>query len=138
VARSHKVRAVRADAQPAGRPVAWASSFVRGRDLSDNAGVSTHPATNPGTITVYGAAWCGDCRRAKRLLDARGADYVYVDVATTPGVGDQLAANGYLAIPVVVMPDGAILVEPTDRALADALDARDERYSASSSSSSSA
>ncbi len=24
----------------------------------------------PSILTVYGAAWCGDCRRAQRLLDA--------------------------------------------------------------------
>ena len=31
-------------------------------------------------IVMYGADWCGDCRRAQRLLDGRGARYRYIDV----------------------------------------------------------
>ena len=33
-----------------------------------------------GTITMYGADWCGDCTRAKALLDREGVAYTYVDV----------------------------------------------------------
>ncbi|HEX9982675.1 MAG TPA: glutaredoxin family protein [Thermoanaerobaculia bacterium] len=31
-------------------------------------------------ITVYGADWCGDTRRAKRHLDSKGIQYNFVDV----------------------------------------------------------
>jgi mycoredoxin len=31
-------------------------------------------------ITVYGADWCGDTRRAKRHLDNKGIQYDFVDV----------------------------------------------------------
>ena len=44
---------------------------------------------------MYGAAWCGDCRRSKALLDGRGVDYEYVDLEMTivdyqPGTGNRL------------------------------------------------
>jgi mycoredoxin len=83
---------------------------------------ATHPATNPEIVTVYGADWCGDCRRTKRLLDARAVPYTYVDVAAEPVIRDELTANGYPAIPVVVLRDGTILMEPSDAALAAAID----------------
>lgn len=31
-------------------------------------------------ITVYGADWCGDTVRTKRLLDTKGVTYNYVDI----------------------------------------------------------
>ncbi len=83
----------------------------------------THPIANPDTITFYGADWCPDCRRSKRLLAARGAAYEWVDVEALPEVRAELTANGYPAIPVIVLPGGGILMEPSDPDLAAALDA---------------
>ena len=82
---------------------------------------ATHPFTDPDTITVYGAEWCPDCRRSKRLLDRRTTPFTWVD-ADAPGVRDALDAAGYPAIPVIVLPDGTILMEPSDATLAAALD----------------
>jgi mycoredoxin len=82
---------------------------------------ATHPATGPDTVTVYGADWCGDCRRSKRFLDARAMPYAWVDTGT-PGIRDELRAAGYGAIPVIVLPDGAILMEPSDAELAAAIE----------------
>ena len=31
-------------------------------------------------IKVYGADWCSDCISIKKLLDAKGIDYEYVDI----------------------------------------------------------
>ena len=31
-------------------------------------------------ITMYGADWCGDCRRSKGYLTAHGVPFTYVDV----------------------------------------------------------
>ncbi|HYO42397.1 MAG TPA: glutaredoxin family protein [Candidatus Limnocylindrales bacterium] len=75
------------------------------------------------TITVYGADWCGDCRRTKRWLSASGLAWTYVDRDADPAIRAMLADAGYLAIPVVVLPDGNVLVEPSDDALAAALGA---------------
>jgi glutaredoxin len=66
-------------------------------------------------IVMYGAAWCGDCRRAKAVLDASGVDYEYVDVAASKEAADAaLAISGRPSIPVIVLPDGSHLVEPAD------------------------
>jgi mycoredoxin len=74
----------------------------------------------PSVITVYGAEWCGDCRRTKRWLDASGLAWAWIDRDADPAVRARLADAGYLAIPVVVLPDGTVLVEPSDEALAHA------------------
>jgi mycoredoxin len=73
------------------------------------------------TVTVYGADWCGDCRRTKRWLEASGIEWTFVDRDANPDVKAMLADAGYLAIPVVVLPDRTVLVEPSDDALAAAL-----------------
>jgi mycoredoxin len=77
------------------------------------------PATD--RITVYGADWCGDCRRTKRWLDASGTPYTWIDRDADPALRARMADAGYLAIPVVVIPGGTVLVEPSDRRLAEAV-----------------
>jgi mycoredoxin len=75
----------------------------------------------PDILTVYGAAWCGDCGRARRTLDAAGIEYRYVDLGEDPSSRSLLDAVGYRAIPVVVTPAGRILVEPSARELEEAV-----------------
>ena len=66
-------------------------------------------------ITMYGAMWCGDCRRSKSLLDTLGVDYDYVDLEEVPEAADVAAElAGRKNIPVIYFPDGAVQVEPTD------------------------
>lgn len=68
-----------------------------------------------GEIVIYGADWCGDCRRAKRLLDRRGVDYSWIDVEADPAAADEARQiSGRPNIPVIVMSDGEVLVEPSD------------------------
>lgn len=67
------------------------------------------------TIKVYGADWCGDCRRAKQVLDSHKADYEYIDLVAHPEEKDTaLKLSGRRNIPVVVYPDGSIQSEPTN------------------------
>jgi mycoredoxin len=69
-------------------------------------------------ITVYGADWCPDCTRTKRALDAVGADYVYRDLVAEPeAAAEAESISGRKNIPVVVLPDGVVLVEPGDAEL---------------------
>jgi glutaredoxin len=77
-----------------------------------------------GQVTVYGADWCGDCRRARRFLDRIGTPYAWVDTATDRAARAMLDAAGYHAIPVVLVPGGTVLVEPSDDELAAAIGAR--------------
>ena len=72
-------------------------------------------------LTVYGADWCGDCRRTKRWLDESGTPYTYVDRDADPELRAALAGLGFKAIPVVVFPGGPILVEPSNADLAGAV-----------------
>jgi mycoredoxin len=66
-------------------------------------------------ITMFGADWCSDCRRSKGLLDSLGVDYDYVDVeADVEGADRAFAVSGRTSIPVIVFPDGAHQVEPTN------------------------
>jgi mycoredoxin len=74
-------------------------------------------------LTVYGADWCGDCRRAKRYLERTGTPFTWVDTRADTAARAMLNAAGYLAIPVVLVPGGAVLVEPSDAELAAALGA---------------
>jgi len=77
----------------------------------------------PDLLTVYGAAWCGDCHRTRRYLDGSGVPYRYVDLQADPAAQLLLDEAGYRAIPVVVTPRGVILIEPSDRALGAAIEA---------------
>ncbi len=64
---------------------------------------------------MYGADWCGDCRRAKQWFERNKIDYVWVDVAENPEEIDEVIRlnGGRKNIPVVVFPDGSHLTEPT-------------------------
>ncbi|NNJ13642.1 NrdH-redoxin [Chloroflexales bacterium ZM16-3] len=74
-------------------------------------------------LTIYGATWCGDCRRAKRLLDERKVAYTWVDVERDPeGMAVVMQVNrGMQSIPTIIFPDGSTLVEPSNAALAQKL-----------------
>ena len=66
-------------------------------------------------ITMYGAEWCGDCRRSKSLLDRLEVDYDYVDLLLVEDGADRARAiSGRTNIPVIVFPDDTHLVEPSD------------------------
>ena len=66
-------------------------------------------------ITMYGADWCSDCRRAKTVLDASGVAYDYIDVdAVLEAAEAALAISGRTSIPVIVFPDGTHQVEPSN------------------------
>ena len=71
-------------------------------------------------ITIYGAEWCSDCRRSKRLLDQMGVDYDYIDLEADASAADKAQAiSGRTNIPVIVFPDDSHVVEPSDGELRD-------------------
>jgi thioredoxin reductase (NADPH) len=74
-------------------------------------------------IEVYGAAWCPDCRRAKKFLTDQRVHYLWHDI---DGRDDLQALveernGGKRIIPTVVFPDGTHLAEPSNEELADKL-----------------
>ena len=73
---------------------------------------------SPSPITMYGAEWCSDCRRAKMVLDASGVAYDYVDLEAVPDGADRaFAISGRTNIPVIAFADGSHLVEPSNAEL---------------------
>jgi mycoredoxin len=81
----------------------------------------TNDLPTPDVLTVYGASWCGDCRNARRYLDSVGATYRSIDLGQDHVAQTLLDDAGHLAIPVVVTPSGTILIEPSQRELAEAV-----------------
>ncbi|WP_181435139.1 glutaredoxin family protein [Curtobacterium sp. MCBD17_019] len=78
--------------------------------------------TTPDRVTMYGAAWCSDCRRSKALLDRLAVDYEYVDLeAVADGATRAEAISGRKSIPVIVFPNGRHVVEPSDAELTEEL-----------------
>lgn len=71
-------------------------------------------------ITVYGANWGGDTRRAKHFLNERNVAYTWVDIQQDDEgrAYVEKVNNGARSIPTIVFADGAILVEPSRTALA--------------------
>ncbi len=70
-------------------------------------------------IIVYGADWCPDCRRAKRILEESKTAYRWVDI-DKDREGEQFVIHtnrGNRSIPTIVFDDGAILVEPSNEQL---------------------
>lgn len=55
-------------------------------------------------LTLYSAAWCRDCREAKRFLDSHHLPYKEIDIENTPGAAEQVIAHtGKRAIPQFVL-----------------------------------
>ena len=80
--------------------------------------------SNDNQIKMYGAAWCGDCRRSKKFLDSNNVKYEYVDVEADKTASDKVIEinNGMRSIPVIMFPDGTHLTEPSDAALKEKLE----------------
>jgi mycoredoxin len=74
-------------------------------------------------LVVYGVTWCGDCRRARSFLERNQVEFDFINI-DQDGTGEQFVIKtnrGYRSVPTIVFPDGSILVEPSDRQLAQKL-----------------
>jgi len=79
-------------------------------------------------VTVYGAYWCPDCRRAKRFLGEQFVPYKWVDIEQDKeGEAYVLKKNdGKRIIPTIVFEDDSFLVEPSNAELAKKLGLKTE------------
>ncbi|HEY2704889.1 MAG TPA: FAD-dependent oxidoreductase [Candidatus Dormibacteraeota bacterium] len=71
-------------------------------------------------VTVYGAPWCPDCRRAKKFLGEQRVAYDWVDIdqdAEGLRIVEELQKGGR-TIPTVVFRDGDPLIDPSNEELA--------------------
>ena len=71
-------------------------------------------------LTIYGAPWCGDCRRTRRFLDERGVPYTWINIDQDSAAAAEVARlnRGMRSIPTLVFADGSTLVEPSNGELA--------------------
>jgi thioredoxin reductase (NADPH) len=85
-----------------------------------NETTQTDAANAASKITVYGAAWCPDCKRAKKFLGEQRVHYNWVDIEENPESQAYVESvnNGKRIIPTIVFEDGSILVEPSNADLA--------------------
>ena len=66
-------------------------------------------------VIVYGADWCGDCRRSEALLKALNVEYEKRDVEQSAEYTEEARSiSGRTNIPVILFADGKHLVEPSD------------------------
>jgi len=66
-------------------------------------------------LIVYGHHFCGLARMLADALAEHHVEHEWRDVMDgEPGFRDELRrlARGYLSVPTVVFPDGAVMVEP--------------------------
>ncbi len=71
-------------------------------------------------IVVYGTMWCPGRIRSRRLLDAKGIRYRWVNIGQDCD-GQRFVERvngGKRSVPTIVFPDGDILLEPSIARLA--------------------
>jgi mycoredoxin len=74
-------------------------------------------------LIVYATNWCGDCARARRLLDEHRVAYRWIDI-DRDREADALVRKvnrGNRSVPTLIFPDGSMLVEPSNQQLAQRL-----------------
>jgi mycoredoxin len=55
-------------------------------------------------VIVYSAAWCRDCRQAKRFLEEHQIPYTEIDIEQVPGAAEEVMRHvGKRAIPQFVI-----------------------------------
>ena len=74
-------------------------------------------------ITVYGAYWCPDCRRAKKFLGEQFIPFQWVDIEQDKEAEAFVLQknSGKRIIPTIVFQDHSFLAEPSDSELAQKL-----------------
>jgi mycoredoxin len=71
------------------------------------------------TIRVYGTKWCGDTKRALRILDERKLTYEWINIDQDKAAEAFVKETnrGYRSVPTIIFPDESILVEPSNQEL---------------------
>jgi glutaredoxin len=64
------------------------------------------------TTTIYTKPGCPYCAAAKQDLEARGVEYLEIDVYTTPGAREELMdlTGGIGVVPVIIEESGDVRV----------------------------
>jgi len=73
----------------------------------------------PDHILMYATPYCGDTRRARRVLDELAIPYEFIDMRQDPAAGRIVEGitGGFRSSPTIIFPDGGVLVEPSEGVL---------------------
>ena len=74
-------------------------------------------------IIVYGTDWCGDCYRSRLVLKKYSINYTFINIDRDKDAEKFVITTnkGMRRVPTIVFEDGTILVEPSDKELAQKL-----------------
>jgi glutaredoxin len=69
---------------------------------------------SPSQIVLYGAAWCGDCRRARRIFAENSIHFLDIDIEQDEKAAEFVKNQnrGFQSVPTIIFPDGSRLTEP--------------------------
>jgi mycoredoxin len=72
-------------------------------------------------IIVYGTNWCVDCYQTKKFLEKMGIEFEFINIDKNKEAEQFVIEvnHGMRSVPTILFEDGSILVEPTNKALAD-------------------
>ncbi|MEW5868332.1 MAG: glutaredoxin domain-containing protein [Chloroflexota bacterium] len=72
-------------------------------------------------IIIYATQWCGDCRRARRFFDKHNIPYQWIDIDRDRQAEKIVIQTnqGMRSVPTIVFSDGSVMVEPSERQLAE-------------------
>ncbi|MBM04720.1 MAG: glutaredoxin domain-containing protein [Dehalococcoidia bacterium] len=72
-------------------------------------------------IKIYGTDWCSDCIRAKSFLDSNKINYEWFNIELDERLLNYVLEinNGKRIVPTIIFEDGSILLEPTNKQLAE-------------------
>lgn len=70
-------------------------------------------------VCVYGTNWCPDTTRSRQCLKRLGVAFVWYDIEQDKDACAfvERINKGKRSVPTIVLPDGSILVEPSDSEL---------------------
>lgn len=70
--------------------------------------------SNPEQIVMYTTQWCGDCHRAKQVMNSLRVPYTEIDISHDAEAADLVIRlnRGHRSVPTIVFPDGSVLTEP--------------------------
>ncbi|MHB8507308.1 MAG: glutaredoxin domain-containing protein [Candidatus Dormibacteria bacterium] len=73
----------------------------------------------PAPVRVLATNWCVDCMRARRAIKKSGVPYEWINIDQDLAAEEEVLRinHGMRSVPTIIFADGAVLVEPSGRAL---------------------
>ena len=70
-------------------------------------------------VCVYGTNWCPDTARSRKCLQRLEVEYVWYDIDNDEDARAfvEQVNNGTRSVPIILFPDGSVLIEPDDSEL---------------------